>query len=101
MKPTFQVSGQNRRSESRRSTNHASKLPVTDWSFQASAPEMRGGSPAFGRDKHPGLRGISDSFFAGESKRNDRLEAAGFVAMIAMAVWPIALAVQAALALVK
>ena len=101
MKPTFQVSGQTRRGESRRSLNHASKLPVTDCSFQVNAPEMRGGSPAFGSDKRPGLRGISESFFAGESKRNDRLEAAGFVIMIGMAVWPIALAVQAAFGLIK
>lgn len=101
MKPTIQVGGHARRVESSRALTHVTKSPVTDWSFQASAPEMRGGSPAFGRGNRPSLRGISDNFFAGESKRNDRLEAAGFVAMIAMAVWPIGLAVQAALALIK
>ena len=101
MKPTFPVSGPTRRGESRRPLNYVSKAPVTDWSFQASAPELHGGAPSFGRTKRPSLRGISEAFFAAESKRNDRLEAVGFVMMIAMAAWPIGLAVQAALALVK
>jgi hypothetical protein len=101
MKPTFHVGGHTRRGESRPALTHGSKSPVTDWSFQASAQSLRGGGPAFGRNKRPSLRRISEAFFAGESKRNDRLEAAGFVAMIAMAVWPIGLAIHAALALVK
>ena len=102
MKPTFQINGQTRRGESSRPLNHVSRAPVTDWSFQATAPEMRGGSqPAFGRDEKRSFRRLSEAFLAGESKRDSRLEAGIFVVMITFAAWPIGLAVQAALALVK
>ena len=101
MKPTIQISGQTRHGESRRSLNYISTKPATDWSFQASAPEMRGGSPAFRESGKASFHHLSDAFFAEESKRDSRLEAAGFVVMIAMAAWPIGLAVRAAIALMS
>ena len=105
MKPTFQSSRQTRLTECPRPLANASKSPVTDWEFQASAPETRGGSSSFRHEGQPAgipsFHRLSERFIRDESKRDSRLEAGAFVVMIALAAWPIGLAVQAAITLAK
>lgn len=105
MKPTFQNSRQSRPDGAvRPSTPQISNR--TDWSFQISGPSLRGGTTNF----HPGTRHtslrpafhtLSQGFFSAEANRESRLEGALFGVMVALAAWPIALAVQAAIVLVK
>lgn len=103
MKPTFQTSRPVRSRESQRPSGHSIKTaPVTDWSFQPTAADLHGGAASF---QHPsaanGFRALSEEFFAAESKRSYRVEAAVFALIATSAAWPIVLAAQAALALLK
>ena len=78
---------------------------MTDWSFKAPANHLRDGGSAFQRlSSAPslgGFRALSDGFFATEAKRESRLEGALFAIIAALAVWPMVLAAQAAVALVR
>ncbi|MEP6822361.1 MAG: hypothetical protein ABI946_08435 [Chthoniobacterales bacterium] len=104
MKPTFQLSRQSRSSGAARPTQ-ISQRPITDWSFQTSAPEMRCGSTLQPSSQHsalePAFHTLSQGFFSGEANRESRFEGALFGVMTALAAWPIALAVQAAAILLK
>jgi hypothetical protein len=44
---------------------------------------------------------LSDGFFAAEAKREFRLEGAVFAVIVALAAWPMVLAVQAAAGLLR
>ncbi|MDQ6624196.1 MAG: hypothetical protein M3Y86_12035 [Verrucomicrobiota bacterium] len=72
--------------------------PVTDWSYQAPAAEIRGGAASFVR---PSFHTLSDDFFAAEAKRTWQIDAVIFGVFLAVTAWPIALAAQAAVALMK
>jgi hypothetical protein len=100
MKPSFPNHRAVRRGDASRpfGQNHT-HAPVTDWSFQASSLESRGGgSASFPR---PSFHSLSDGFFAAEAKKESRLEGALFTVIVALAVWPMALAAQAAYALLR
>ena len=106
MKPTFENSRQSQRSgASRPSARQNNNHPITDWSFQA-ASGLRGGATPF----HPGARQpslrpafhtLSQKFFSAEANRESRIEGALFGLIAVLAAWPIALAVEAAAALIK
>ena len=95
MKPTFQISRPARQSESR-PLKSESKTAVHQ-GFQTSVPAFRG-SPGSGNPKtrtpklQPHFWALSQSFFAAEAKREDRLEALLFAIIVALAAWPIAFA---------
>lgn len=100
MKPTYPVGRATRHGDdSRPLGNHHNHAPITDWSFQPSNPEIRsGGSASF---PQPSFHTLSDEFFAVEAKKESRLEGAVFAVIVALAAWPMALAAQAAYALLK
>jgi hypothetical protein len=105
MKPTFHASVPARSRDGQRPLNHRnSKSIVTDWSYQASAPAMRGGS-GYGHDGRsaftPGFRKLTESLFSVETPREARFEGVVFGLVTALAAWPIVLAVQAAIELIK
>jgi hypothetical protein len=108
MKPTFKIGPPARRGDSQHPFGlELPKLPAIDWSFQAPATQPHAGGSAL--LKHRGLRpkllrsfrGLSEGFFASEAKRESRLEGALFAVIVALAVWPMVLAAQAAVALLK
>jgi hypothetical protein len=101
MKPTYQTSRPARVSESRPLGHSINKTPTIDWSFQSSSVDVRGGGASFNHPDADAFRALSDEFFGTESKQSYRLEAAAFVVLTAIAVWPIVLAAQAAFALLK
>ncbi|HEY0368209.1 MAG TPA: hypothetical protein VGC85_01300 [Chthoniobacterales bacterium] len=97
MKPVIQISRPARRHDvSRPVQDHYA--PKTDWSYQAPRENFRGGSGSMPR---PSFHSLSDEFFAEEARKEWRIEAAVFAAIVAVAAWPIALAAQAAFALMK
>ena len=49
----------------------------------------------------PSFHTLSEEFFAGEAKKESRLEGAVFAVIVALAAWPMALAAQAAYTLLK
>ena len=100
MKPTFPTARAVRRGDASRPLgHHIINAPVTDWSFQPSSLEPRGGgSASFPR---PPFRTLSEGFFAAEAKKESRLEGAVFVVIVALAAWPMALAAHAAFVLLK
>ena len=105
MKPIFQIGRNSRPSEASSSLNrHSSKSPVTDWSFQPVGADLRGGAVPFypgirNAIRRPGFHTLSQGFFAAEAGRESRFEGALFGVIVALATWPIVLAVQAAIAL--
>ena len=102
MKPTFEISRQSRLSEAARPAHQSSQRPITDWSFQASAPNLRGGNTPFHPGvRRPGFHTLSQGFFSAEANRESRFEGALFGVIAALAAWPIVLAVQAATLLIK
>ena len=104
MKPTVQILRPARRGESQRPAAHSIlNSPVTDWSFQPAAANLGGHGTFLPGKTSPviGFRDVSQGYFGAESKRSYRVEAGVFVAMITLAVWPIAQAVHAASALLK
>ena len=100
MKPSFPTSRVVRRGDaSRPFGQHHSNAPVTDWSFQASSLDHRGGgSASFPRVP---FHTLSDEFFAAEAKKESRIEGAVFAVIVALAAWPMALAAQAAYGLLQ
>jgi hypothetical protein len=78
--------------------NHQS-APITDWSFQASSLEGRGGGSA--KFPRPPFHTLSEGFFAAEAKKESRIEGAVFAVIVALAAWPMALAAQAAYGLLR
>lgn len=99
MKPVFPTIRSARRSDVPSSLDHhRNHAPVTHWSYQAPKDEFRGGSGSFPR---PSFHTLSDNFFAAEAKKEWRIEAAVFAVIVAIAAWPIALAAQAAFALMR
>ncbi|MEP6955982.1 MAG: hypothetical protein ABI883_04095, partial [Chthoniobacterales bacterium] len=78
--------------------------PATDWTFQASAPALRGGSAKFGGGRpvlSPEFRALTEGRFSAEAKREPRLEGVLFGVIAAVAAWPMVLAFQAATTLVR
>src|SRR3954464_7747159 len=105
MKPTSIPSRPVRRGDSQHSSARPlPKSPATDWSFHA--PALPGGGSSFRRPDSrplltPSFRALSDGFFSAEAKRESRLEGALFAVIVALAVWPMVLAVQAAAGLLQ
>ncbi len=104
MKPTFETSRPSRLSDALRPlARQTSQRPVTDWSFQSSA--LQGGTapfhPGVQQPLHPAFHTLSQAFFASEADRESRFEGALFGIMVGLAVWPMALAAQAALVFLR
>ena len=95
MKPTFQKERPVRRGESVRPAGQSSsKFPVVDWNFQSSTANLHGGSsPSVVETKRASakqrLYGLSQAVFTAETKWEDRIEAMGLIAVIAIAACPI------------
>jgi hypothetical protein len=100
MKPTFQTRPASRRGQSQRPQGqNVSKTPATDWSFQASTPQLHSTttpaqteealSPALSLYK------LSEAFSAVEH-RESRLELAFVGIVVALGAWPIAYALHIA-----
>ena len=106
MKPKSQAGLPARTRDSRLALGHRKpKSPVTDWSFHVAAPALRGGR-GLGKGGHPrftpGFRQLMiEGLFSGEARREARFEGALFGVIVALATWPIVLAVQAAAILIK
>lgn len=102
MKPTIQISFPVRRSESQRPNGHnVSKSTAVECNYQAASPEFRGGSNSFEPSPlTPEFRALSEGLRLAD-QRNYRLEGGAFVVIIGLAVWPMVLAAQAALGLIK
>ncbi len=100
MKPSFPTSRVVRRGDASCpfGQNHPT-APVTDWSFQASSLDGRGGGSA--RFPRPPFHSLSDEFFAAEAKKESRIEGAVFAVIVALAVLPMALAAQSAYGLMQ
>jgi len=106
MKPTFKTSRPGRPSEASRPFDfHNSKTPSTDWSFHATTADLRGGTipfhPGQRSRRAPGFHTLSQGFLSTEANRESRIEGALFCVIVALATWPIVLAVQAAFDLLK
>ena len=100
MKPSFPTSRVVRRGDaSRPFGQHHNHAPITDWSFQASTLERGGGGSA--KFPRPPFHTLSEGFFAGEAKKESRIEGAVFAVIVALAAWPMALAAQAAFGLLQ
>ena len=95
MKPTLQNQRQVRRGESVRPAG-----PITDWSFQSSAADLRGASsPSVTTEEssaNQSLYGLSQAVFAAETKWEDRIEAILLGVVVAIAACPIAQAIYIA-----
>ena len=101
MKPTFQSSQPIRHGESPRPQGHNVRTsPVTDWNFQSTTPDAHGRSASFNVPVAPGFRVLTQGLFEAD-RRNYRLEGGAFVVLIALAIWPMVAAAQAALVLIK
>ena len=101
MKPTFQTSRQARQIDSQRPQGSAfQKSPVTDWAFQSGA-DLRGTTASAAGINHlPTARGIyavTQGFFEAETKWEERIEGAGLMVVIGLAVWPILIAIHTAM----
>ena len=100
MKPTYQTGHQPRHIESQRPQGAAfSKSPVTDWDFQSGADMHAGTANAVATAQlvptRAGLYALMQGYEA-ETRAQDRIEALGVCAVIAIALWPIAQAVYTA-----
>ena len=95
MKPTLQNQRPVRRGESVRPTG-----PITDWSFQPSAADLRGASsPSVTSEEssaNQSFYGLSQAVFAAKTKWEDRIEAIGLSVVVAIAACPIAEAIYIA-----
>ena len=97
MKPTFQTRRPSRHAESQRPQGqHVSKSPAIDWSFQPNA-DLGGAIAPAGilNESKPSLFALTEGFFT-TAEREFRFEAAGFAVIVALAAWPIALALHMA-----
>lgn len=106
MKPTLQFSRSTRQSEASRPLHQITQRPLTDWNYQTTSPDLRGGAlpyhlSARSGGPRPAFHTLSQGFFSAEADRESRLEGALFGLIAALAAWPIVLAAQAALTLIK
>ncbi|MBA3882463.1 MAG: hypothetical protein H0X73_07035 [Chthoniobacterales bacterium] len=104
MKPTFQSHPARHLASRRAFCSSINKIPVTDWNFQSTMPELRGHGSSFhprATNRGAAFRELSQSFLEAESKRTYRAEAGAFILIVGLAVWPIAQAVHAAMTLLK
>jgi len=104
MKPIYQTGRPARDGESPTIGHVQSKSPITDWSFQATAPTLRGGSSFLREGKRsflPKFSALSQGFFEVEAKREYRFEAALFGVIVTLSAWPMVLAARAAFELIK
>ncbi|MGI8437490.1 MAG: hypothetical protein ACR2NX_11390 [Chthoniobacterales bacterium] len=106
MKPTLQFSRSTRQGEALRPLYQITQRPLTDWSFQTTSPDLRGGARPFhlgarSGGLRPAFHTLSQGFFSTEADRESRLEGALFGFIAVLAAWPIVLAAQAALTLIK
>ncbi|CAN5793928.1 hypothetical protein BH20VER1_BH20VER1_00200 [soil metagenome] len=99
MKPTYQISHSARHGESRPQGQLVSKSPATDWSYRAPHTVLTGGSGSYPGPRS--FRQLSDGFFSREARKESRLEGGMFGVIIALAAWPMVLAVLAAAGLLK
>lgn len=98
--PTFRVTRSSDATRLPAGRNH--HQPLTDWSFQAATPNLRGGAmPHHPGTRRPSFHQLSQEFFSAEAGHESRLEGWAFGAIVLMAAWPIALAAQAMLTLIK
>ncbi|MFN2509519.1 MAG: hypothetical protein ABR589_12200 [Chthoniobacterales bacterium] len=102
MRPIFEINRPPRRDEPKRPFGRSiSKSPVTDWNFQTSTADLRGGPApsAYGSERSlaGGFRALSQGFFEAETKWENRIEVAAFAIIVALAAWPVVQAVQTAL----
>jgi hypothetical protein len=91
MKPTPQISRQF-------GSRSRSKHPVTDYHYQATGSDFRVATDRLQQSTpalSPSFRQLSSEFLSGEMKRDYLAEAACFVIMISMSVWPIVSMVRA------
>jgi hypothetical protein len=75
-----------------------SKLPVTDYNYQAIGSDFRVGTDRLQQSTtavSPSIRQLSSEFLSGEVKRDYLAEAACFVIMISVSAWPIVSMVRA------
>jgi len=75
-----------------------SKLPVTDYNYQATGSDFRVDTDRLQQSPpalSPSFRQLSTEFLSGEMKRDYLAEAACFVIMISMSAWPIVSMVRA------
>lgn len=106
MKPSSENSRRSRWSRASRPSRQSGNHPITDWSFQADAPSLRGESTPFHPGTQhaslgPGFHTLSQGFFPVEANWESRVEGVLFGLMVAIAAWPIALALHTALVLIK
>ena len=107
MKPTIQTGRLSRSSDSSSLNSKINHGPKTDWSYQVSSLHLRGSNPPFhpgtqpSSSLRPSFHALSQGFFTSEAGRESRFEGALFGVIVALAVWPIAIAIQAATVLVK
>ena len=97
MKPTIQTGRPSRHVESQRPQGQlVTKSPATDWSFQSTAEVGGAIAPAgISHQLKPSLFALTEGFFT-TAEREFRFEAAGFAVIVALAAWPIALALHMA-----
>lgn len=95
MKPTLQNQRPVRRGESVRPAG-----PITDWSFQSSAADLRGASTPSITSQEPSanqsLYGLSQAVFVSATKWEDRVEAILLGVVVAIAACPIGQAIYIA-----
>lgn len=75
-----------------------SKLPFTDYNYQATSGSFRVATDHLQQSTpalSPSLRQLSSEFLSGEMKRDYMAEAACFVILISVSVWPIVSVVRA------
>ncbi|MEP6809774.1 MAG: hypothetical protein ABI992_05990 [Chthoniobacterales bacterium] len=106
MKPTVQINRRGRNGETSGPASQISNRPITDWSYQTSSPDIRGGATPFhpGAHRvtlHPAFHTLSQGFFSAEANRESRAEGALFGVIAVLAAWPIALAAHAAMVLMR
>ncbi len=106
MKPTVKISRHSRTGETSGPASQISNRPITDWSYQASGLDVRGGASSFHPKTErgalpPAFHTLSQGFFSAEANWESRAEGALFGVIAALAAWPIALAAHAAMVLMQ
>jgi hypothetical protein len=78
-------------------------IAATSWNFQASAAALRGGAGSLGKNLPSvrAFRALGQRFFDVESRREDIIEGSVFGLIGALSLWPMIMAVQALLALIR
>jgi hypothetical protein len=106
MKPTVQISRQNRHIDSSRpASQHVIKSPATDWSFQSTADLRGGAASATRRAKQSapirGLYAMTQTAFDAATKWEDRVEAIGVSIVISISAWSILTAIATSIDIVR